>query len=180
MAHFLKDQPFFTPNFLLWLDRFTGIWQHEEVRVEIDRRNDGGLMARNSNSERLPLINFVSGDWSKVEPPPGPLGMRPVMLSRSLLNLWLEPEVADKYAYAMFVSSGPKILLEKIETVINQTPLELRERKWLTWWKHHAEKAPEEMSSNDLRMHLYLFSRFQSEQVNSSSGGAPADADEPC
>jgi hypothetical protein len=89
--------------------------------------------------------------------------MRPVMLSGSLIGLWLEPEEAKKYAYTMFVSSGPEILMNKIEMVINETPQELRERKWLSWWQHNAERQLETMTSEDLAEHHRLFVRFQRE-----------------
>ena len=148
---------------MLWLERFTGDWERAGTRVEINRRSDGGLAARDAEASRQPLIDLLSGDWIKVEPPPGPLGMRPVMLSGSLIGLWLEPEEAKKYAYAMFVSSGPKILMNKIETVINETPQELRERKWLSWWQHNAERQLETMTSEDLAEHHRLFDWFQRE-----------------
>ena len=153
-------QPFYRPSFLIWLDRFPGVWDREGERLEIGRRDDGLLWARDKEGKRQPLVDLVSGGWSKIEPPPGPLGMRPVMLSGRLIALWLEPEVAKKFAYAMFVSSGPRILMEKIETVINETPLELRERKWLSLWKYHAEQAPEVMTPGDLAEHHRLFECF--------------------
>lgn len=156
-------QPFYRPSFLIWLDRFPGVWDREGERLTIGRRDDGLLWARNKEGKRQPLVDLVSDGWSRIEPPPGPLGMRPVMLSGRLIALWLEPEVAKKFAYAMFVSSGPRILLEKIEAVINETPLELRERKWLSWWKYHAEQAPEVMTPEDLAEHHRLFEWFQND-----------------
>ncbi len=141
------------------------------MRVAVDRRSDGALAARDAEVCRQPLIDLLSGTWVKVEPPPGPLGMRPVMLSGSLIGLWLEPDVAKQYAYAMFVSSGPKILLNKIETVINETPQELRERKWLSWWQHNAERLQEPMSAEDLAAHQRLFDCFQKDV---ESTGSPA------
>jgi hypothetical protein len=168
LALFLINEPFYTPSFLLWLERYTGIWQQEDVRVSIDRRSDGALMARNSRGERQPLINFVSGDWTKIESLPRPSGLGTLLLSSTLISLWLEPKVAEKYAHAMFVSSGPRILLERIETAINETPLELRERKWVSSWKYNAESSPEPISVEDLVAHQTLYQRFLSEEAGTA------------
>ena len=109
------------------------------------------------------MVELLSGDWKKIELPPGPLGFRPVILSGPLIRLWLGPELAKQYAYAMFVSSGPRILLEKLETVINEMPLETRELKWLSWWKHNAEQEAEALTEADLEEHQRLFDCFQRE-----------------
>ncbi|MFN9341764.1 MAG: hypothetical protein ACK6DB_04105 [Planctomycetota bacterium] len=131
----------------------------------IGRRDDGLLVARSPEGKRQPLVDLLSAGWNRIEPPPGPLGNRPVMLSGRLIALWLEPDVAKRFAYAMFVSSGPRILLEIIETVINETPQELRERKWLSWWKYHAEQASEAITPEDLAEHQRLFECFLRDAV---------------
>lgn len=156
-------QPLYQPAFLLWLERSPGVWDRAGERLEIGRRSDGLLLARDKSGKRQPLVDLLSGGWSKLEPPPGPLGMRPVTLSGRLIALWLEPEVARQFAYTMFVPTGTQILLEKIETVIHETPLDERERKWLAWWQHHAEQAAEGMTRGDLAEHQRLFECFQND-----------------
>jgi hypothetical protein len=161
LPHFIHNQSFFIPSFLVWLERFPGVWASGDVRLEIDRRSDGGLAARDAAGAGQSLIDLLGGGWRKVEAPPGPLGFRPVILSEPLVWLWLGPEQAKNFKYAMFVSAGPKILVKRIETVINETPLETRELKWFSWWRHNAEREVEPLTEADLAEHQRLFECFQ-------------------
>ena len=53
-----------------------------------------------------------------IEAPPGPLGPRPVVLSRPLIQCWLPEEEWQRWWWAGVVSSGRKALLERIEQEI--------------------------------------------------------------
>jgi hypothetical protein len=162
----VTDQDFFRPTFLFWLEKFQGVWQNDSAEIMVDRRDDGLLTCRNMGGVKQPLIDFSCSTWVKVEAIPGPLGFRPVILSKTMMYLWLGVDETHACEAAVNTGEGRNYLLKKIETAIGDTPSELRERKWLTWWTNHAEKYPEPMCEQDIEMHNALYQRFLSEEVD--------------
>ncbi len=161
----VAQQDFFMPTFLLWLEKFRGVWQQDSVKILVDRREDGCLTCSTLDGAKQPLIDFSCPTWVKGEAIPGPLGFRPVILSKTMMYLWLGVDETHACEAAANTGEGRNYLLKKIETTIADTPSELSERKWLSWWTHHAENAPELISEEDLVVHQTLYRRFLSDDV---------------
>ena len=162
----VAQQEFFMPTFLLWLEKFRGVWQQDSVRIRVERREDGCLTCRNLDGAQQPLIDFFCPTWVKVESPPGPLGFPPAILSKPLMSHWLGVKETQAWQAAVNTGKGREYLLRKFETAIDETPLEIRELKWVTWWRDRAENYPDPMSEDDLAAHQALYERFRRAEVD--------------
>jgi len=145
--------PLRDPAFLLGLGRFTGEWTTPRRTLHVDRRPDGWLSAHVAESSVHASLTTVLRDGTWQSPPPSPLGFYPVVLSQSLVSLWLSPEEQSRFRYAWAVREGQRILLETIERRIAELPESDRNARWLAWWNHHE---PGPLTRADRRAHAQL------------------------
>lgn len=160
MSTLKRPDPLRDPGFLLWLGRFTGDWETPRGVVEVDRRPDGWLTAHVArSSDRASLATTLrTGTWKKA--PPSPLGFYPVVLSASLVSLWLTPMDAEKIQRCGGMGSALRHYVEKIEARIAQLPTADCDRRWLLWWS--SQSLPP-LRPAVRRTHHQLLARFRSE-----------------
>jgi hypothetical protein len=126
-------RPALQVDFLLWLDRFVGTWKCRGKGYMIDRRPDGWLQAWSSSYKSVSL-KWLLANGKRVEPPPSPLGLYPVVISQDMMKLWLKPEEFQHLREAWRVSSGMKLILRAIERSIRECDDETRREKFGQTW----------------------------------------------
>lgn len=147
------------PAFLLWLGQFVGQWKLKG-ELNVHRRNDGLLEAHSADWRKKVPLGSVFRGGKFVKQPKSPLGTYPVVLSDSLMKLWLTPEEYLHLRNAWHVSTGMKMILTAIEKRILELPKGERDRRWLAWWKAWTRSGPS-LSSRDLATHRMLYRRYR-------------------
>ena len=70
----------------------------------------------------------------RIQPPPSPLGMYPLMISDEIMRIWLTPKEYERLRQAWRVGPGMNMILDAIERNVRENDEETRKRKLGQMW----------------------------------------------
>lgn len=148
-------------QFLEWLQRYVGFWSDGRIEYGIRRREDGWLQGYRMTKPAA----FVAAAWimqhaHKTGDPPGPLGMRPILVTESLARYWLSPTPNGSYPGSIHVSRGREIIVEAVEQKMREADPESIQRFWRSQWKAWSRKP---LDADDVALGALLLSEYETQ-----------------
>jgi hypothetical protein len=167
------QRPALQVDFLLWLDRYVGSWDIDGERHTLRRRNDGWLEARGPEYQPASLPQLLARG-RRTEPAQSPLGMYPVLLSQTLMEIWLRSDQVEHLRNAWRVGPGIKLILKAIEQSIRESDEATRREKFEKMWlfgRSYDEPWSEEDSE--------VYERLRAEHAASTSKEGRSNQENP-
>jgi hypothetical protein len=147
-------------DFLEWLQPLVGDWSLDGGQYRVRRRQNGWLQVFELRSPRRPLEDVLT-HGSFEQPPPGPLGPRPVVLSYPLMARWLAPEQVERLQHGVHVSRGRDEILRAVEEAMSDSEPAAIRAFWRDEWRlgiQEDNSVPEE----DMPLMRRLLEQFES------------------
>lgn len=146
-------------EFLEWMQRYVGFWSDGEIEYGIRRREDGWLQGWRMTTPAA----FVPAVWviehaHKTGEPPGPLGMRPILVTESLARYWFSSTPNGGYPGSIHVSRGREIIVEAVEQKMREADVEATQRFWRSQWAAWPRKA---LDADDVALDALLRTPYQ-------------------
>jgi hypothetical protein len=163
----------------MWLDRYVGTWECSDQHYAVTRRPDGWLAARTVSGTPASL-KWVLENGKRIQPPPSPLGVYPVMLSDTLMRVWLKPEEYERLSNAWRVGPGMQMILEAIERNVRESDDLTRKEKFGRLWAAHGSYS-EPLTEEDAELCEVLMAEYRSKSGIDEIAGSydPAKETEP-
>jgi len=149
-------------QFLEWMQRYVGFWSDGQIEYGIRRREDGWLQGWRMTTPAA----FVPTVWvikhaHKTGEPPGPLGMRPILVTESLARYWFSSTPNGGYPGSIHVSRGREIIVEAVEQKMREADAATIQRFWRSQWSAWPRKP---LDADDVALDVLLRQRYQAQR----------------
>jgi hypothetical protein len=130
-------------DFLWWLERYIGTWCRDGATYQVRRCDDGWLEARQVPGFACVPLSTALKETVRGAEPTGPLGPGPVVVNLSLMQSLFTPDEIRWARAAQNVSTGRRLIMEKLERRAAEMEDAERKRKSSLAWSAAKQEGPD-------------------------------------